>query len=414
MTRHAVSTSVLFIAAAIAYPANALGEQSAETIAPAASPSDVAAESDGVAALDEIGAAVPPPAFLHEHLGEDCEIVTERYPDGRVSVERQVVLNDDEDFVNHGNFAAYARDGSILGTGQYDMGQKTGEWTRSFAKGECQAITPNDAKGFTPPFTSVAAFQNDHLHGDWSIADEKGRTVVHWQFENGQRHGQWSWFNADGTIREQMTFANNQIASDIVASEGKEKFKVIARYVDGRELVHKVDRYQDRGAKRSEGHVLKPRVHEETTVDWWSGVIETRVAKTEGTEDLHGEWRFWHPNGKIAMQGTYEFGKQVGTAVWWHENGQIKSQGQYVEGAQHGDWITSYANGQRHSVGQYVAGKQDGKWISWHENGMRKSEETFRLGKVEGLRRAWAADGRRLRENTAQAKLPDVDDTKLR
>ncbi len=347
--------------------------------------------------------------------GQNNEVVIERYPDNSVKTECQVTLDDNEDFVSHGVFKAYMPDGRILGMGHYKMGKKNGEWARSYSDRKSDIIAQNATSGFTAPFNSSATFRDDLLHGDWTIADNEGRALIHWQFSEGHRHGQWSWFNTDGSTRKQITYDRDQIVGDIVASSDKDQLNVLARYIDGRLLVHDVTWFSKgkgkRKQKKSEGHVLNPLEITKVQVDWWNGKIETQLVSTQGNTDRHGVWQYWYANGTPRQQGTYDHGVEVGQFAWWHKNGQKMTEGLYVAGKMQGPWRMWHANGGRQSAGNYSDGQREGLWISWHENGMRKMDATYSESSLLTQARNWDTQGQRMPVELAESiTRPDSKD----
>lgn len=331
------------------------------------------------------------------------ELVVERYANGKVKIERQVTLNDHEDFVNNGLFRAFDPNGNSIGTGNYRMGKRYGQWERVFRRVEGNVLSKNAGKGFVAPFTSIASFDDGQLDGDWTITDSKDHVVVQWHFVHGRREGAWIWFNPDGSIRRQVTYENGRVAGDMVASDGKDKFKVIQPYLDGRELVPAVESYGQR-KKRFEGHYLNPRKITEVHVDWWNGSIETKVVRTEEQKDRHGQWRFWYSNGQLSKQGTYDRGKRVGMFTWWHSNGRKKAEGVYVDDQPSGLWQTWHPSGARRSYGEYTDGKRTGRWLTWHENGMRQFEGQYAGGTLSEPARIWDAQGKRVHASSEKAQ----------
>jgi antitoxin component YwqK of YwqJK toxin-antitoxin module len=343
-------------------------------------------------------------------LSIDQTVVVERYPSGRVKTERQVALDAAGNFVNHGEYRAFNEEGRLIGAGTYNYGKREGEWAREYQPKECQILTENPTEDFAGPFTSTATFHNDQLHGEWTITDAKNRPLILWQFANGERHGQAIWFNADGSTRRQMQYSRDQIVSNMVATGAKNEMQVAAEYVDGRELVREVSRFSNQKKVKSEGYVLKPRETSKTTYKWWEGRIDTEVVAKEGSRDRHGEWRFWHENGNLEMQGNYERGEQTGRFVWWHENGQKLAEGEYVQGKMQGPWQTYYSNGSRKSAGQFVDGSRHGTWMSWHENGMPKLQASYDSGTMMVAARKWDETGRLIEGNAALASTQEIED----
>ena len=345
---------------------------------------------DSMAAL-EIGQPI------NEQNEEDHPVVVDYFPNGKVKVRRQMALDQNENFVNHGDYSVHAPDGRKVGGGRYDMGQRTGEWTRIYDNA-VSVIAENSTRGFRGPYTSTANFLDDELHGDWSITDAKERPIVLWQFSHGRREGHWLWFNADGTTRKQVHFKNDQIDGDIVSPVGKDELKVLVAYVDGRELTRHLDHFSPRRIK-STGYHLKPREETSVQVNWWNGEMTSKVVRKTGDLDRHGEWRFYHPNGKVHVEGSYDAGKEVGRFVWYHDNGKKSSEGYFDAGKKNGHWQMWYANGHRKSAGTFVNGKHDGTWMSWHENGMPKLKAQYSNGLIAESKR-WDEDGQRT-ENIA-------------
>ena len=116
--------------------------------------------------------------------GQNDEVVVERYPDNSVKIERQVTLDENENFVSHGVFKAYMSDGRFIGMGHYEMGKKNGKWTRIYTDRESDIIAQHATSGFTAPFTSSATFRDDLLHGNWAVTDSESRPLIHWQFSD--------------------------------------------------------------------------------------------------------------------------------------------------------------------------------------------------------------------------------------
>lgn len=366
-------------AAVVAFPAGVMDVYAADV------PDASAAEASAGSAADATG-----------ELDINTSIVVERYSNGRTKTERQVALDADGNFVNHGDFRAFNEEGRLIGAGTFRFGKREGDWAREFHTKESQVISENVTDGFVGPFTSTAKFKDGKLNGEWTITDSKNRPVVSWQFAEDERHGKSTWFNADGSTRKQLEYDKGQITASLIATGSKNELAPVAEYVGGRELVREISRYTKDRKVKSDGLMLKPREVAATRIDWWNGTIETQVVSKEGNRDKHGEWRFWHENGQLEMQGTYDGGREQGRFTWWHENGQRKSEGDYVAGKMQGPWQTWYPNGSRCSAGQFADGERHGIWMSWHDNGMPKMQATYSAGMLLAEARKWDENGRLL------------------
>ena len=71
----------------------------------------------------------------------EFETITERYPDGKTKIKRQVTQDSEENYVNHGPWIEYDQAGNEIMGGTYRLGERDGEWFRYF--------TPKEAKIFS-------------------------------------------------------------------------------------------------------------------------------------------------------------------------------------------------------------------------------------------------------------------------
>src|SRR6478735_10050670 len=101
----------------------------------------------------------------------EVELVRERYLDGKVRIERQVTLNNDGNYVNHGAWKMYSEAGDVIAEGQYTFGERTGLWTRWNGRSNSPAMNEATFRNFKAPFMSQATFVNGKMDGDWVITD---------------------------------------------------------------------------------------------------------------------------------------------------------------------------------------------------------------------------------------------------
>ena len=114
------------------------------------------------------------------------EMITERYPDGKVKVEREVGQDAAGNYFNQGTYKLYSPNGEVIKSGEFLNGKQHGKWTQQLAKDEGHLFSASQDKQWTGPFTSEATFQDGRLHGTWTIKDSRGQT--HHPVELRQRH----------------------------------------------------------------------------------------------------------------------------------------------------------------------------------------------------------------------------------
>lgn len=330
------------------------------------------------------------------------ETIVERDDAGRPRIERQVALDEAENFVNHGRTRVFNEAGKTIGSGQYVWGRRVGKWTRVYnSVNEASVLKQNAGRGFVAPFTSQTTFANGKIDGEWIIADKFGKLLIQWEFTAGERKGQWNWFTPSGDIRQQAKYENGRIIGDVISIQGKEDPKVLQRYIDGRRLVASVEKHPN-GKLMHRGSVLEQTPATQVSVNWWKGTITETSSTPTGAADRHGEWESWYSNGHVQLTGSYRYGKEVGPFAWNHSNGQKQTEGTYDNAVRTGEWNEWYANGARKASGMYIDGKPIGVWLSWHDNGMRKQESDYGDKSELASVRTWDRQGRRVHEEEVQ------------
>ena len=335
----------------------------------------------------------------------DREVIVDRHANGKTAMEREVAMDHEENFINHGTMRLYNESGKFIGGGDYDWGNRVGKWTRIYqSASEATVLNQVALRGFKAPFISEATFTAGQLDGLWIITDSAGKLVVQWEFTKGTREGHWAWFNANGDVRQQINYSNNQIQGDVIAYSGKKNPQVLQRYIAGQRLVDDSEKYPT-GRQKKQGVVLMPKQITKVNVDWWNGIVEETVVRTDGEALRHGEYRYWHANGRPQLVGAYNSGRETGQFTWFYDNGQKQAEGVYVDGQRDGTWTEYYSNGQLKGTGQYAGGLRSGGWRTWFDNGMRQRDAQFQSGQQIGSVRVWNRTGIRV---NAESQSPEI------
>jgi len=297
------------------------------------------------------------------------DVVRERYPDGRIKIQREVALDDQRNYVNHGTYRMFDPRGRTIAEGRYCMGKRHGRWVRHLAAGQGGQLSGILDRRFGGSFLSEATFVDGKLHGTWTITSAAtNRKVIEWQFDSGVRHGTATWWHPNGQTWRVVTFKKGVPDGDSLEWGQDKKLAGQTTFIDGRELSTKVDWYA-RGKKKYEGSYLLAR-QPQPDFDWWNATAETPRAEKTGPDQKHGPWTAWYSNGQKQAEGRYEKDVPVGKFTWWHSNGQKEAEG------------------------LYAAGVQEGTWITWHRNGMKETEAVYEGGVLKGRLLRWEADGK--------------------
>jgi antitoxin component YwqK of YwqJK toxin-antitoxin module len=296
------------------------------------------------------------------------EIVAERYPDGKVKVEREVGQDTAGNYVNQGTFKQYAPTGEIVKAGEFLDGRQQGKWTQQIAKDLGHLFSASQDKEWSAPFTSEATFQDGRLHGVWTIKDSRGQNIVQWCFENGIRAGTWTWWYSNGRKRLEATYLNGALNGEVLEWDRDGKTSNQSTYIDGKCVV-KIVGWYTLGQKRYEGTYLRASDMMEATYDWWNSKIATSASAPTAPDQKHGVWTEWYPGGSKKTEAQYDRGIPVGKITWWYENGQEQAEGEFEGGQRSGVWITWHPNGLKQSLVEYKAGKPVTKELAWSLEG---------------------------------------------
>lgn len=314
--------------------------------------------------------------------GQGAEVVRERFPDGRVRLERTVALDENENYVNHGPWILYDSSGAKLLEGRYQWGQPHGLWTRWYRQRELALLQELPYTRFDAPFVSQATFRNGRLDGLWTIYDGHHRKISEISFTDDQRNGPSVWWLPTGAKLRELSFVDGDLHG--VATLYREDGQIARRenYEHGRRVAHHVEKGPD-GKKVAEGTLRYPAITTQTPDNWWRG--EFAHFQSQGEGEREGLWTTYHASGQRMMVGQYQHGVPVGRFTWWHENGQ------------------------RSLVSYFEQGERDGRWTWWHPNGVKMSQGDYRGDHPVGQWAFWDAHGK-LERSTATSGPADLEE----
>jgi len=330
-----------------------------------------------IAQLDEHSTASEPTLAYGE-----VEVVRERYPDGKVKIERQVTLDADGNYVNHGPWRLYSPSEVVVAEGQYDMGQRVGNWTRWLGRNDSKIFGQQPFNRFKPPYASHATFSAGVMDGDWLVVDADNNKMLQVSLSNGQRNGLMITFLTNGKTFQQASYDHGVPVGDVLEADGKTgELKRIATYIDGRRIVTKTARYdrsrnrKGEDPKKSEEMYLAATTVEKTPDNFWN--VALAEYESQGKDLLHGPSKMWFEDGKRQVEGFYQNDKRSGTFTYWYANGQVAATGEFVDDLPSDVWVWWHENGQKAAVGNYRDGALVGDWRWWNDDGMLAQEKTY-------------------------------------
>jgi antitoxin component YwqK of YwqJK toxin-antitoxin module len=308
------------------------------------------------------------------------EVVTERYPNRMIKIERHVTQDSERNFTNHGPWIMYAPDGTLIAKGRFEFGRRQGEWQRLYdAKDE--RVVGKFGKQFTPPFIGIAQFVDHKLHGTWKIVDAQQREIRSWEFKHGQLDGTAVSYYPSGKKQSEMAFDNGILSGSVLEWDSIGNVTKRTDYKDGRSTTPYAKKYPN-GRRHHEGQYLGPKQIVKTNVDFWTGVVELQVARTEGSAKRHGKWIEYYEHGGKKFEGEFDEDQPLGVHVWWHSNGQKMAEGRFDGGKAHGHWLWWHANGLKQKDGNFEHGVQSGTWVHWKADGKVQEVQEHSLQQI--------------------------------
>jgi antitoxin component YwqK of YwqJK toxin-antitoxin module len=306
----------------------------------------------------------------------EVEVVRERYSNGAVKIEREVTLDGEGNYVNHGAWKMWNAKGALIAEGQYDMGKRIGSWTRWHGRGEVPAMEKYPLNRFKPPLVSQVVFSDDMMEGEWLIVDADERKVKQVSLLAGKRNGTVTTWLPNGKIYRQGNYVNGVPVGDVLETDAKSgELKRVATYVEGRKIVTKTAHHKRGKQKKSEEMFLAATTVEKSADDFWS--MKFAEYGSEGEDLRHGPAKAWFENGNVQSEGFYDYDKKDGTFTFWYANGQVAVSGEYDNDAPVGTWVWWHENGQKAAIGKYENGALVGQWRWWNDDGKLAEKKAY-------------------------------------
>lgn len=295
------------------------------------------------------------------------EVFVERYPDGTIKVEREVTLDDEGNYVNHGPWRMWNQAGKLVAEGSFEYGSRSSIWTRWHDRNDSKLLSQAPFNRFSTPFISQVNFDQGVMDGEWSIFDSQQRRCCQISLYRGKRHGTTLFWLPDGTVLQQATFDQGVPTGDVLQLDARSgKLAQAKNYLDGRQRITRKTTHR-RGKQKFEGNYLAPPSMQTVKDDFWT--LTFAKYEPQGEELRHGKWQEWYSNGQLKMSGQYDRDKKVGQFTYWHSNGQKATEGYYEAGKHDGTWVWWHQNGQKSVTGSFEDGMLIDQWRWWAQNG---------------------------------------------
>ena len=342
-------------------------------------PGTVEQDSPSAQAPSEIATGQPTPALKKtpiEHASQGArpaidedqprELIKERFGNGALRVEREMIQDAEGNFVHHGLYREYDLKGTLIVEGEYNRGRREGIWQRMHAPSESPLFQTAPYKEFKGPYLSQVEYADGLFHGKWLIADVQQRKISEISFSRGERHGESAWFYPSGKPMTKINYEKGRVHGDVVKWGADSTVLMKEQFQNGRQVATKIE-YHDKNLKRREISYLNAMLYARIPDDW--DKAQLAVFEARGQDEKHGPFKTWHPTGNLARQGEFRYNLPVGKINYWYSNGQPQTEGTYSDGRPSGVWTWYHPNGQKAIVGEYRDGVAIGDWTWWNADG---------------------------------------------
>lgn len=327
-----------------------------------------------------------PPSMME--VAGDVETIRERFKSGKVRIEKNVVLDKDGNFVNHGMFTEWNEKGELVQTGTYKNGERDGAWIKIFTSAQSKLFENSASNKFKSPFQTTVDFSNGEMNGIWTITDASDNLVCHISLDKGLRNGRSIWSIPSSNSVCEADYENGVLNGQYIEREA------------GGKLIKQLD--YSSGCVRQVVRETFPNKQPKSEVNVLSS--KAKLVSKDSFETL--TFASYVPDGEPVRDGQF---------VHYHSNGTIRTKGMFKLGEVTGNFEVWHANGERECVGTFQNGKQVGKWTWWHDNGMRKSSGQYENDLLQGEMLAWDTNGKRVKATTTDspAKIAKQDSESL-
>jgi antitoxin component YwqK of YwqJK toxin-antitoxin module/peroxiredoxin len=107
-----------------------------------------------------------------------------------------------------------------------------------------------------------------------------------------------------------------------------------------------------------------------------------------------GKYQYYHPDGKLSSETTYQENSPTGRSTGYYNNGKTQFDYTYVNGKLEGKWTRYHANGKVSNTGMYQAGSPNGVFYHYYESGKKRKETNWAYGKMHGKCTGWYESGK--------------------
>ena len=332
----------------------------------------------------------------------------------------------------------------------YVMGKKEGSSYYYYPTGELKLIVfykDGRKQGLSREFTKDSTLVTVVQYKDNYVVDRERLNRVD---ENGNKQGTFREYYANGKIKKEENYLDNQLHGYYREFDGKGDLVLALRYERGK-IVEEIDEdmkelldmkntydeqgrlifsggykdgvpvgihrfydttgvvvnaylYNDLGQKVSEGIIDD----EGKRMGAWTDFYPTGQVRAKGIyvdNERSGDWTFYFKKGGIEQQGKFDRDRLRGIWNWYYPNGNKWREESYFNGKEDGMFVEYDRAGNILTRGEYISGEKEGEWI--YHVGDHEEKGSYVIGLREGIWRYYYSDGTLEYEGSYSQGNPD-------
>lgn len=246
-------------------------------------------------------------------------------------------------------------------------------------------------------------YEQGELHGDYQDFHANGQLANTGRYDKGRQVGRWQTFYASGKPSEDQTFdpATGELHGTYKDYDAQGRLSAETDYVQGR--VARVAYFDVAGKLLSQtkinakGQTSFKGLHPD-------GKVAVTGSYLDGNRD--GEWRWFRRDGSLSTVRRYQQGKQQGAEELYTSTGRLRQRTSYQAGALQGLYERFFDHGQLQRTGFYQAGQQQGTWQEYYVTGQLSREYNLEGEDLHGYTRDYTPGGQLTQERWLQYDRP--------
>lgn len=306
---------------------------------------------------------------------------------------------EDKKIIGRTSVKEYFSTGILSGEGDYENGERVGEWTFYSPNGGWKKRVVNYIQGmyfgkykeYHP--NGKIAYETNFIfgfeHGYATSNHANGNIASEGWYQYGMQEGEWYEYNVRGLIEAHNYYINDNPygVQEYFDSRGRKTEEVqVKRGIDIRRTIFDTSGVMVYESKLPSGNGnFKPLYPNNNP--WFEGEYYRGYRK--------GKHVIYRWDGTVDWEGEYNLGSREGTLKDYYEfDKQLFIETRYENNDRHGPSTAYWENGNKRWEENYYEGGLDGEQKYYHENGQLQRTGVWFRDVIDGEMKSYSTDGK--------------------